>query len=330
MRADRLLSLLMLLQTRGRMTAEELAGALEVSVRTIYRDLDALSLAGVPVYTDRGPGGGCELDEHYRTNLTGLNGAELRALFLLTGPAISPPAPLADLGMGQELQAALLKLTAALPGTHRQEEERVRRRFLLDPVAWFNSGEPVPHLHALREAVWADRRVEITYRPRYRLEVSRVLDAYGLVAKTNLWFLIGRRDNGWWAYPLAQIQAVRLLAEPFERDPRFDLAGFWAHWSEGYESETTRATFAVRLRVSAPLADELGAYFGEQAECRAGPPDVQGRRTLDLEFESFEAARDRVLALGRAVEVLEPEPLRLSVIDYARQIVGVYEEESRE
>ena len=141
MRADRLLSILMLLQARGRMTAQELAEDLEVSVRTIYRDIDALSVAGIPIYTERGPGGGCALLDSYRTTLTGLTRHEVRALFML-----SIPAPLAELGVGQDLRAALLKLSAALPVAHRQDEERVRQRIHLDAVDWFHAREPVPYL----------------------------------------------------------------------------------------------------------------------------------------------------------------------------------------
>src|SRR5512147_2861952 len=153
MRADRLLSLLMLLQARGRMTAQELARELEVSERTIYRDINALSASGVPVYAESGPGGGCALLDSYRTNLTGLTADEARALFML-----SIPAPLDQLGVGQELRAALLKLSAALPSSRRPDEERARQRIHIDSLAWFQGEDPVPHLHTLQQAVWQDRR----------------------------------------------------------------------------------------------------------------------------------------------------------------------------
>jgi predicted DNA-binding transcriptional regulator YafY len=330
MRADRLLSILMLLQTRGRMTARSLAEQLEVCERTIYRDLDALSASGVPVYADRGPGGGCELDENYRTTLTGLKQDELRALFMLTGPASAAPGPLAALGVGPELRSALLKLTAALtatlPAARRQEEERVRQRIHLDSVSWFQAEEPVPHLHTLQQAVWEDRRLEILYRPRYRLDVRRRVDAYGLVAKTNIWYLVGQRDGLWRVYQVARILEARLLDEPFERDTAFNLAEYWSRWCAGYEND--RPSFTVRARVSPALLDELPAHFGESIRAaieKASPPDPAGWRALDLEFESFEAARDRILGLGRAIEVQEPLALRLTIIDYAQQIVGLYE-----
>ena len=162
MRADRLLSLLMLLQARGRMTAQELAQELEVSERTIYRDINALSASGVPVYAESGPGGGCALLDSYRTNLTGLTADEARALFML-----SIPAPLDQLGVTQELKAALLKLSAALPEARRSDEERIRQRVYLDSLNWFQDADAVPHLPAIYRAVWDDRKLAITLRVRF-------------------------------------------------------------------------------------------------------------------------------------------------------------------
>jgi predicted DNA-binding transcriptional regulator YafY len=178
MRADRLVSLLILLQTRGRMTARKLAEELEVSERTIYRDIEALSEAGVPVYAERGPGGGCALLESYRTNLTGLNDEETRALFMLSTPA-SIPAPLVELGVSQELKSALLKLSAALPASQRQEEERARQRVHLDSVAWSRSEEPVPHLAMIHKAVWRDLRLLITFQVAFWHPGVRPVDLTG-------------------------------------------------------------------------------------------------------------------------------------------------------
>src|SRR5690606_3266212 len=169
MRADRLISLLMLLQTRGQMTANELAERLEVSTRTIYRDLDALSTAGGPGYAERGPQGGCRLLESYRTNLTGMKEKEVRALFMLTVPGL-----LADLGVDQDVEAALLKLTAAIPAPFQRDAERVRQRIHLDPAGWFQMAEPLPYLSLLQQAVWEDRRVRVDYRRADGGRVQRV------------------------------------------------------------------------------------------------------------------------------------------------------------
>ena len=159
MRADRLISLLMLLQTNGRMTAEDLSERLEVSTRTIYRDLDALSASGVPVYAERGPQGGCMLMESYRTNLTGLNENEVRALFMFTVPGL-----LAELGAEKDSEQAMLKLTASLPAPFQKDAKMVQERLLLDPAGWFQGEEPVPYLSLLQEAVWNNQRVRVDYR----------------------------------------------------------------------------------------------------------------------------------------------------------------------
>jgi predicted DNA-binding transcriptional regulator YafY len=182
MRADRLISLLMLLQTNGRMTADNLAQRLEVSPRTIYRDLDALSSAGVPVYAERGPHGGCMLMESYRTNLTGLNEKEVQALFMFTVPGL-----LADLGAEKASQAAMLKLMASLPAPFQQDAAFVQQRLHLDPAAWFQPDEDVPFLPLLQTAVWQHKRFRMTYRRGDGQWVKRLLDPYGLVAKASVW-----------------------------------------------------------------------------------------------------------------------------------------------
>ena len=322
MRADRLLSLLMLLQTQGRMTAEALAVALEVSVRTIYRDLDALSYAGVPVYTERGPGGGCGLLDPYRTNLTGLTENEVRALFML-----SVPAPLSDLGVRGDLQSALLKLTAALPETRLQDERSVRQRFFLDSVGWNQPLEPVPHLQALQQAVWEDRNIVLTYRMPYPIDDQgqREVAPYGLVAKTGVWYLVGQSDARVRVYRVSQIFAVQLLDRQFVRPEAFSLEEFWSSWCVDYEQN--RLQYPVTVRSAPELIPVLPLYFGDAilAQIAAAQPDEDGWITLDLLFERVETARDRLLGFGSALEVLEPEALRLSVIDFARQIVEFYE-----
>jgi predicted DNA-binding transcriptional regulator YafY len=320
MRADRLLSILMLLQARGRLTAEQLADELEVSVRTIYRDLDALSAAGVPVYAERGPGGGCSLLEDYRTTLTGLTQDEVRALFML-----SIPAPLAELGVGQELKAALLKLSAALPASRRADEERVRRRIHLDSVEWFQASEPVPHLGTIQRAVWEDRRLHLSYRLPFDARGEWRVEAYGLVAKASTWYLVCARNGHIRALRVAHVLDARLADESFERPADFDLAAFWKAWC--VEVEDTRPFYPVTVRVAPGLGPWLPHFFGEQiraAVAQAGSPDAAGWLRLTLPFETLEDARARLLGFGGAVEVLAPPALRDSVQDYARQIVALY------
>jgi predicted DNA-binding transcriptional regulator YafY len=311
----------MLLQARGRVTAEQLAEELEVSVRTIYRDIDALSTAGVPVYAERGPGGGCALVEGYRTSLTGLTTEEVKALFML-----SVPASLDELGMSQELSAALRKLAAALPDAQRQDEKQVRQRIYLDWADW-PQPEPVPHLQTLQQAVWDDRKLSITYRwiaPHVQ-QFERTVDPYGLVAKAGTWHLVCADASRIRVHRVSGLIDVRLEDAHFKRSADFDLAAFWQAWCKGREE--SRPSYPVTARISPGLVQLLPLYFGDRIRAQiasAGPPDSEGWITLKLPFDRIETARERILGFGRAIEVLAPEALRLSVIDFARQIADFY------
>jgi len=325
MRADRLLSLLMLLQARGRMTARELAMELEVSERTIYRDIEALSIAGVPVYGESGPEGGYALLDSYRTNLTGLTEGEVRALFML-----SIPAPLAELGVSQELKAALLKLSAALPKARRRDEEWMRQRFHLDDTWWQHSEEPVPYLKTLQQAVWEDRKLYLRYRPPFAVEIERLVNPYGLVAKAGVWYLVYARNERVRAQRVSELIEVRITSKSFERPENFNLGAFWRTWCA--EHEAFLSDYIATVRVAPNFIPELPRYFGNHIRARiaqAGPPDTEGWIKLDLSFESFEHARQRMLGFGRGVEVLEPRALRRSVLDHAEQIVALYTEAAK-
>ena len=320
MRADRLLSLLMLLQTHGQMSARELADELEVSERTIYRDITALSTAGVPVYASRGPGGGVRLIEEYRTTLTGLTPDETRALFMM-----SMPAPLMQLGMGATFKGALLKLSAALPDTRRVDEARTRQRILLDSSWWFQSAQQVPCLQVIQQALWQDRQLRIKVRwDFFNTEFEQEAEPYGLVAKANVWYLVYGRGGNPHVTRVSQIVEAEWMPECFTRPADFDLEEFWEEWCREYES---RPAFLAQVRVAPEALSLLAEYVGDHARDhlnQSASPDQDGWVTLDLPFESFGAARTRLLGLGRAVEVLEPESLRKSVVDFAEQIVGFY------
>jgi predicted DNA-binding transcriptional regulator YafY len=320
MRADRLLSMLMLLQARGRMTAQVLAEELEVSVRTIYRDLDALSVAGVPVYAERGPGGGCALLDSYRTTLTGLSQDEVRALFMM-----SIPAPLAELGVSQALRTALHKLAAALPAAQRGDEERVRQRIHLDSIEWFQTVEPVPHLRTIQRAVWEDRKLHLTYRLPFEAQAEWLVDPYGLVAKASTWYLVCARKGHIRVHRVSRVLDARIADEGFERPMGFDLAAFWKEWRAGVED--SRPVYPVSVRVTPDLIPYLVQHFGDAVRDlipRAELPDSEGWITLTLPFETLEAARERLLGYGGAVEVLQPKALRDTILDFATQIVRLY------
>jgi len=324
MRADRLLSLLMLIQSRGLMTAQELADELEVSERTVYRDIIALSAAGVPVYASRGPGGGVRLIEEYRTTLTGLTPDETRALFMM-----SIPAPLMQLGVGEKFKAALLKLSASLPEPRRADESRTRQRIHLDSSWWFQSEQQVPCLQIIQQALWQDRCLRIKVRwDFFNTEFEQDAEPYGLVAKANIWYLVYGCGGTPKVTRVSQIVEAELTPEVFARPPEFQLEAFWVAWCGEYESQPP---FCARVRVSPEALPMLAEYVGDRARgqlTQRPSPERDGWVTLDLPFESFVAARTRLLGLGRAVEVLEPESLRKSLIDFAEQIVGFYKKGS--
>ena len=321
MRADRLISILMLLQSRGRMTARRLADELEVSERTIYRDVEALSAAGVPIYAEHGPGGGLGLVDSYRTNLTGLNEGELHALFMV----LSSPGPLDRLGISRDLKSAMQKLSAALPDVRRASEETIHRRFYLDWSWWFHAQEPVPHLSTVRQAVWEERRLHLRYLTYLLYPTELDVEPYGLVAKAGLWYLVAGVSGRPRVYRISWLLDAALLDEHFDRPLDFDLATFWKEWCKEYEAQ--QHGYPVVLRVSPGLLKVLPLYFGQRIMEQAtsvGSPDERGWYRIQLFFESLEAARDRVLSMGRAAEVIEPDALRLTVMDFAAQIVDLY------
>ncbi len=319
MRASRLVSLLLILQTRGRMTAAELANELEVSVRTVHRDVDALSEAGVPIYAERGPHGGVRLVDGYRTRLTGMTAEEAEALFLS-----GLPGPAAELGLGTVVAAARLKVLAALPPELRARASRLVERFHLDATGWFQEGEPVPYLPVLSEAVWESQRVAVRYQRSDRV-VERVLEPFGLVLKGGVWYLVARAEDQVRTYRVARVVEAQPLDERFERPSAFDLAAFWTESSAAYERETPRGEIAIRIRPDrlGSLRSRIGDRAVEEA-VRIDEPDPEGWLRLRVTVEWPDEAAGLVLGLGSDVEVLEPEGLRDRVATLARRIVERY------
>ena len=319
MRADRLLSLMMLLQTRGQMTAEELSVELEVSKRTIYRDIEALSIAGVPVYASGGPGGGYALLDSYRTSLTGLNENEIRALFMLTIPS-----PIADLGVSKQLKTAILKLTSTLAGDHHEHTDYLRQRLHLDAASWFQTDEPVPHLKVVQEAVWQDRQLVLSYRRRNGTVSERTISPYGLVAKASIWYLVAATDKGMRVYRVSRIQAVQMTQTHFARPQEFDLAEFWIGWVTSYK--TSLPKYPVTLRIGPDLVPILPYILGEgvRSLVEQAQPDSEGWRVVNYTFERIEEAQTYVLGMGASVDVIAPEELRVSVLKLATEVVAHY------
>lgn len=323
MRAGRLLSLLLLLQARGRMTASEIARELEVSVRTVYRDVEALSSAGVPVYADRGPAGGYRLLDGYRTRLNGLTPAEAASLFLA-----GLPGPAAQLGLGEEAAAAGLKLLAALPPEPRSRAARMRERFHLEVPGWYRSAEEVPHLSAVADAVWEERPLRVRYVKWGRREVERVVHPYGLVLKGGSWYLVAGVDGGRGprTYRVARIVSVTPLPGVFDRPPDFDLAGYWRQWSAEFRRRlyTARVEVAVAADALPLLRFVMGEDVVDGALARAAPPDEQGRLTLTLPVESPRHGCLQLLRLGTHAEVVGPPELRALMKETVAQMARLY------
>ena len=322
MRASRLVQLLLLLQTNGKMTASRLAEALEVSVRTIYRDIEALSGAGVPIYAEAGPGGGVRLVDGYRTRLTGLTAEEAEALALSGLPGAA-----SELGLGTVLAAAQLKVDAALPPELRSRAVRMRERFHLDAPGWFAREEPVPHLAALSRAVWEEQRVEIRYQKREE-EVRRLLDPLGLVLKAGVWYLVALsgRTRSLRTFRVSRVRNVKVLDDPVQRPEDFDLAAHWAEASEEFLGSWPKMPVVARLR-----RDLLGHVRYVQdpkaapsALATASEPDDGEWVTLTLQFESLEIAGYELMRFGADLEVLEPLELRERLAVRATQMVERY------
>ena len=232
------------------MTAEQLAAELEVSVRTIYRDVGSLHAAGIPLYGEAGPAGGYQLVAGYRTRLTGMTAAEAEALALA-----GIPGPAADLGLGGLLAAAQLKLDAALPAEMRARAALVRERFHLDAPGWYYDGDSVPHLSEIAGTVWKQQRIEVRYR-RWRAptDVTRRLDPHGIVLKAGKWYLVARDHRGMRTYRINQILDLALLDEPFERAEDFDLAEYWAAGISEFRAGLHQGKATIRLSPPAGIA----------------------------------------------------------------------------
>lgn len=320
MRADRLLSMLMLLQTHHRLTAHMLAEVLEVSERTIYRDVVALNSAGIPIYTETGPRGGISLIEGYQTSLTGLQPEEVQALSML-----NIPEALVNLGVGNDLKAALLKLAAAVPPSMRTNQTQTHNRLHLDATWWFQSEGSLPHLDTIKQAVWADRLVRITYQGDFNTIGEQIVAPYALVAKANIWHLVYSFLGYIRVRRISHILSAEVLTEHFQRPPDFDLVAFWQGWCAAYEKD--RDFFKVAVLVSPALADRLPLLLQEHLPDRLNtPPPVTKTswQAMTLYFDSFENARTRLLGFGSAVEVIEPQALRFSLADYALQTLMRY------
>jgi predicted DNA-binding transcriptional regulator YafY len=309
-RAARIVQLLLLLQTRGLLTAAQLATELEVSVRTVYRDVDALHAAGVPLYGSAGHAGGYRLVEGYRTRLTGLTSNEAESLFL-TGL----PGPAQELGLGAEVAAAWLKLTASLPPELRDRATRIQQRFHLDAPGWYSEPDETPALAAAADAVWRERRIQVRYhRWREPTEVDRTLDPYGLVLKAGRWYLVAASTRIS-TYRVSQIRTLTVLDEGFSRPAGFSLDAFWQSYLDDFDARRHSDTATVRIAPSLVdrLVDVVEPAVHRAVTETATEPDADGWVTATVPIENLNHAHRTFLGFGAEIEVLAPAALRARI-----------------
>ena len=311
MKADRLMTLLLMLQSSSQRTARELAEKLEVSERTIYRDVDALSMAGVPVYTERGATGGIALAEGYRKALTAFGEEEVRALFASGSNA------LADLGLGSQLDRALEKLRGGLSDAQRSAAEHVRARVHIDQRRWNQGDPPIEKLALLRRVVWDDRRIRLSYADRHRTSSTRECDPLGLVSKAGVWYLIARTVEGFRTFRVDRIADVIELADRFARPADFDLDSHWRETMQRYADEQ-KGGYAVVVRVPRDVFDDMSNYWPWEL-VEDGDPC-----TLRIRFSSHDSALHSLFAWGPSVTLLEPDDLRERVRTRAQEMLASY------
>jgi predicted DNA-binding transcriptional regulator YafY len=301
MRADRLLAMMLLLQTRGKLTAKTLARELGVSRRTILRDIEALSMSGVPIYSEGGHGGGIALDEKYRTTLTGLHTPEVQSLFIASNASV-----LHDVGLGEASDRLLLKLLAALPAAHRPTVDHIRQRLLIDPAWWWHDAQSPPFWDVLQQAVYEDRLIESVYE-RYDGDiVERVLEPYSLVNKSSNWYLVAQRQGELRTYRVARFHEVRALPQSFVRRPDYDLQAYWQnHLQEFIESFSE---YSCTLRVHPERANFVKWLVPGRWEI-LNEGDEEGWVTLRVVMDSHIMAKMMIFGIGPLCEVLDPPGL---------------------
>lgn len=317
MRANRLLSILMTLQLRGRTTASDLSKQLEVSIRTIYRDLDALCQSGVPIFSDRGRSGGVRLADGYQTRLTGLSTEEAQAL-----PFAAVRVAAEALGFAETAEAARLKVFAALPRLGGERAYQASQRFHLDPADWYRRSTPPEHLRTVAAAVWAGQVVEMDYES-WQARRRRIVDPLGLVLKGGAWYLVARRRKQVSIYKLESIRGIRILPKMYTQPRNFDLARVWQQEVSRFEASLRRAKATIRVVESAmSRVDRLGADAADAI--RAAKPDHEGWRRATIWIEGVHHAAGMLLGFGSEIEVLAPEELRLELAMRASRVCALY------
>jgi predicted DNA-binding transcriptional regulator YafY len=319
MRASRLLTIQMLLQTRGRMSAQALAQLLEVSVRTLYRDVDQLTAAGVPIYAEQGRNGGFQLVEGWKTALTGFTASESQAVFMsgLAGPA-------AELGFGQQVVDAQLKLMTALPAHQRDDAQRVQTRFHLDPADWYREADPVPHLATVATAVWQDRQLNLRY-DSWKAEVARTVHPLGLVLKAGVWYLVATSEGKPRTYRVSNILNATVVDKASTRPKRFDLPAYWAESIRRFEADLYQGHAEVQATAQGvKQLRQLSSAVAKAVAAQAPAPQAGEPVRLKIPIETLDHASYQLLRMAPDVEVVSPVALRRAIVQRLKAIQACY------
>lgn len=311
MRADRLLSMMLLLQAQGQMTAQQLADHLDVSERTIYRDIEALSYAGIPIYAQGGRNGGIALEENYRISLTGLNRSEVQSLFVSGSVA-----PLGDLGLESANESTLLKLLSALPSLQRAEAERIRQRIYIDPHGWFGESQVSPFLPMIQEAVLSNRILNIRYHRTNHDAFDRQIEAYGMVAKQNVWYLVGAHEGKFRNYRASRLLDVQLTDRIFERDPAFNLIDYWQESAQAFVESIPEITVTIEIDESLRPIIEMHPLMSID---ELDDAEANGWHRLTLRFDKLEQARMMLMGMARDIRVIDPPELHKMLSEYTQE-----------
>lgn len=315
MRADRLISIVLLLQTHQQLTSKQLAAKLEVSERTVHRDMEALGAAGIPVYSVQGSLGGWRLTEGYRTSLTGLKSEELSSLFLASSEQL-----LRDLGMQEEYDKAYQKIVAAAPASFRQDAEFTRQRIHIDGAGWHEPVDSSLCLPTIQDAIWTEQKLEITYERGAEL-VERVTHPLGLVAKRSTWYMVAETDGDIRTYRVSRIRSANILPESFSRPAQFHLASYWQQSVERFAADLPKygACISVKQTRLPRIRQERYMKMVSEYEDRE-----DGWMKAEVEFNTLESACDICMSYGAELIVHRPEELRTRVIEQAAAITRLY------
>jgi len=321
MRADRLISILLLLQNKGKLTTKELAKELEVTGRTIHRDMEALSAAGIPVVADRGKSGGWRLLEQYRTNLTGLKANELKSL--LISPSFQM---LTDLGLAKDWHEARRKILASIPSSLKSYSHDIWNRIHVDTTAWRQSSEKIESFKILQEAIWDEKALQIEYERADGEYLERVVNPLGLVAKGSTWYLIASSNKKVRNYRASRIKSVKLTKETFSRPNDFNLAQYWSDSTQEFIKSLPKYEVDVEISSSIVQRIKFTGRFVQIVQIDA--PSENGWISANLCFDTEQEALEYILGFGNQIRIIQPNELKQTIYDMAKSVVDFYEQEN--